>query len=51
MRLLEKTDKEFKDKKEVDLNVNGINFDISTEELEQKARMLLSKLKTESDDI
>lgn len=50
MRLLEKTDDEFKDKKEVELNVSGIDFSLSTQELEMKARELLSKLNTTTDE-
>ena len=50
MRLLEKTDAEFKDKKEVELNVTGIDFSQSTEELELRARELLSKINKTNDE-
>lgn len=50
MRLLEKTDKEFKDKKEIEVNLNQINFMETTEQLEQKAMLLLSKIKSQENE-
>lgn len=44
LRFLEKTDKEFKDRQELEVKIDGTNFGTSKEELEERAKLLIKSL-------
>ena len=48
LRFLEKTDEEFKERKEIEVTFDANEFGVTMEELEQKAQILISNYKTKN---